>query len=73
MDLAKVLAHLRTELDNLDVAIASLERLQQGAGARPRGRPPLRLQKVGKTAKTRTSNGNLGTRHAGEQPPTEEA
>ena len=39
MDLNKVLAHLRTELENLDSAILSLERLEQRT--RRRGRPPL--------------------------------
>ncbi len=38
MDLTKVLAQLRAELDNLDAAILSLERLQR-EGPR-RGRPP---------------------------------
>jgi hypothetical protein len=38
MDLAKVLAHLHEELDNLNAAIATLERLQQRG--RRRGRPP---------------------------------
>ena len=38
MDLTKVLAQLRAELDNLDAAIVSLERLQR-EGPR-RGRPP---------------------------------
>jgi hypothetical protein len=38
MDLAKVLAHLHGELDNLNAAIATLERLQQRG--RRRGRPP---------------------------------
>jgi hypothetical protein len=38
MDLAKVLASLHEELDSLNAAIATLERLQQGA--RRRGRPP---------------------------------
>jgi hypothetical protein len=38
MDLAKVLAHLHAELDNLNAAIATLERLQQRG--RRRGRPP---------------------------------
>jgi hypothetical protein len=44
MDLAKVLAQLHTELKNLDAAIASLERIQQGA--RRRGRPPEWLTKT---------------------------
>ena len=38
MDLTKVLAHLHGELDNLNAAIATLERLQQGG--RRQGRPP---------------------------------
>jgi hypothetical protein len=38
MDLTKVLANLHQELDSLNTAIATLERLQQG-GQR-RGRPP---------------------------------
>jgi hypothetical protein len=42
MDLAKVLAHLRAELENLNTAISSLERLQQQEGKR-RGRPPKGL------------------------------
>jgi hypothetical protein len=43
MDLAKVLAQLHAELENLDAAIASLERIQQGS--RRRGRPPEWLHK----------------------------
>ena len=38
MDLVKVLALLREELDSLNAAIATLEQLQQGG--RRRGRPP---------------------------------
>ena len=38
MDLVKVLALLREELDSLNAAIATLEQLQQGV--RQRGRPP---------------------------------
>lgn len=45
MDLTKVLAHLHSELENLDAAIASLERLRQGG--RRRGRPPQLLSKQG--------------------------
>ncbi len=41
MDLDKVLAQLRAELENLDAAIVSLERLQT-EGPR-RGRPPKQL------------------------------
>jgi hypothetical protein len=39
MDFKKILDHLRSELQNLDAAILSLERLQESA--RKRGRPPL--------------------------------
>jgi hypothetical protein len=42
MDLAKVLANLHEELDSLNMAIATLERLQQGG--RRRGRPPKLAQ-----------------------------
>jgi hypothetical protein len=42
MDLAKVLASLHEELDSLNAAIATLERLQQGG--RRRGRPPKLVQ-----------------------------
>ena len=41
MDLEKVLAQLRGELENVDHAILSLERLQRAT--RRRGRPPLWL------------------------------
>ena len=44
MDLSKVLAQLREELENLDAAIRSIERLQQEK--RRRGRPPSHLSKV---------------------------
>ena len=40
MDFDKVLADLHEQLRNLDMAIESLERLQNGAGSRGRSRPP---------------------------------
>jgi len=40
MDFDKVLADLHEQLRNLDMAIASLERLQDVDGDRRRGRPP---------------------------------
>jgi hypothetical protein len=49
MDLSKVLAQLREELENLDAAILSLERLQQD-GPR-RGRPPKILSNLSKAAR----------------------
>jgi hypothetical protein len=39
MDFDKVLADLHEQLRNLDGAIESLERLQNGGGSRRRGRP----------------------------------
>lgn len=50
MDLAKVLSQLREELNNLDAAILSLERLQQEG--RRRGRPPKILAEVKETLKS---------------------
>jgi hypothetical protein len=46
MDLTKVLAQLREELENLDAAILSLERLQHEG--RRRGRPPKALANLAK-------------------------
>ena len=48
MDLSKVLTQLREELENLDAAILSLERLQQD-GPR-RDRPPKALSEVTKAS-----------------------
>jgi hypothetical protein len=39
MDFAKVLADLHEQLRNLDMAIESLEHLQNGSSGRRRGRP----------------------------------
>jgi hypothetical protein len=39
MEFDKVLADLHQQLRNLDMAIESLERLQNGNGKRPLGRP----------------------------------
>ena len=47
MDLSKVLAQLRAELENLDAAIISLERLQH-EGKR-RGRPPKAISEAKKS------------------------
>ncbi len=48
MDLGKVLVELRAELDKLDAAILSLERLKQ-EGHRRRGRPPKLLAELHKS------------------------
>jgi hypothetical protein len=50
MDLNKVLAQLRQELENLDTAILSLERLQH-EGHRRRGRPPKALSNLSRAAR----------------------
>jgi hypothetical protein len=50
MDLAKVLLQLHEELANLDAAILSLERLQEGG--RRRGRPPAWLADIKKSGQT---------------------
>ena len=63
MDLEKVLAQLHADLENLDAAIASLERIQQGG--RRRGRPPEWLTKTrapGGRGK-RANPGKRGTSH----------
>jgi len=61
MDLYKVLAQLREQLDYLNAAILSLERLQQ-EGSRP-GRPPKVLAEA-------TRAGRAGRRaHAGADDP----
>ena len=51
MDLTKVLAQLREELNNLDAAILSLERLQHEG--RRRGRPPKALANLAKARAAR--------------------
>jgi hypothetical protein len=53
MDLAKVLAELRAELQNLDAAIASLIRLQE-SGKRL-GRPPELVPKLSRPGRRRGS------------------
>jgi hypothetical protein len=58
MDLARVLSELHEELDNLDAAILSLERLQQEG--RRRGRPPKILAEIKK--------GRVGNALAAPQP-----
>jgi hypothetical protein len=49
MDLSKVLAQLREELENLDAAIQSLERLQQDVPRR--GRPPKTVSQMSKLSR----------------------
>jgi len=61
MDLNRVLAQLREELENLDAAIVSLEHLQQEG--RRRGRPPKALSSLSKVrrAASKESAGTDGT------------
>jgi hypothetical protein len=47
MDVAKMLAELRKEREQIEEAILTLERLAQGQGKR-RGRPPAWLQEARK-------------------------
>jgi hypothetical protein len=50
MDVAKILAELRQEREQLEEAIVSLERLAQGRGKR-RGRPPAWMSAAKKRIK----------------------
>jgi hypothetical protein len=67
MDLDKVLAQLRAELENLDAAIVSLERLQT-EGPR-RGRPPKLLAAARKTGTIAVSKTGTDLRSARGQMP----
>jgi hypothetical protein len=71
MDLAKVLAHLHAELNDLDAAIASLQRLQHGD--RRRGRPLFALQKSDKQPNRRKGKAKPDAFHAGQRPPSEDS
>ncbi len=51
MDLAKVLQELHEELENLNAAILSLERLEESG--RRRGRPPALLAELKSAARGR--------------------
>ena len=65
MDLHKVLAQLREELENLDAAILSLERLQQDG--RPRGRPPKALSHLPKATRGPRKGHTGSDGHASEE------
>lgn len=51
MDLTKVLAQLRLELEHVDAAIASLERLQARESSRGRSAHPLLTQRRSKSSR----------------------
>jgi hypothetical protein len=55
MDLAKVLAQLREELEHLDAAILSLEQLHHGG--RRRGRPPELLAEIRRPGRVASPKG----------------
>jgi hypothetical protein len=63
MDLSKVLAHLRQELNYINAAILSLERLQAKGSSR-RGRPSRALLELRKHKTTARRTGN-GPRNSG--------
>jgi hypothetical protein len=56
MDVAKILAELRLEREQIEEAIISLERLARGRGRR-RGRPPTWLVEARKRGRTVTPKG----------------
>ena len=62
MDLNKVLTELRQELNNLDAAILSLERLQ--LEGKRRGRPPKLLSEIKNNIKTQKGGGPGRTKPA---------
>jgi hypothetical protein len=62
MDLYKVLAQLHEELDRLNAAILSLERLQQEG--RRRGRPPKVVSELSKASQARKSDAERATQEA---------
>ena len=64
MDLTRVLAQLRQELNHIDAAILSLERLQARGAAR-RGRPARSLLDIRKL-KTAARRSGPGPRQAGQ-------
>lgn len=59
MDLAKALAELRSQRDDIDQAILSLERLASGR-PRGRGRPPGRKNERAKKSASVMSSGMPG-------------
>jgi DNA invertase Pin-like site-specific DNA recombinase len=62
MDVAKMLADLRQEREQIEEAILSLERLARGRGKR-RGRPPAWMQEVKKRGRppgSKNKNKNEG-------------
>jgi hypothetical protein len=66
MDVAKILAELRQEREQIEEAIISLERLARGRGKR-RGRPPSWLADARKRDKPPTgkTKGSAAARSAG--------
>ena len=62
MDISKMLAELRTELQRLDEAILVLQRLAARGGVKRRGRPPKWMASIGQQAGPAASTGSAGMR-----------
>lgn len=65
MDVAKMLADLRQEREQIEEAILSLERLARGGGKR-RGRPPAWMQEVVSKKRGRPPGSKNKPKSAGE-------
>jgi len=59
MDVAKILAELRLEREQIEEAIITLERLARGRGRR-RGRPPAWLVEARKRSRAASAKGRAG-------------
>ena len=72
MDVAKILADLRQERDQLEEAILSLERLATGRGKR-RGRPPAWMSEAKKRGRPPGSKNKVSAAQKAQQPPVKVA
>ena len=68
MDVAKILADLRQERDQLEEAIRSLERLATGRGKR-RGRPPAWMSEAKKRGRPPGSKNKISAAQKMQQQP----
>jgi hypothetical protein len=67
MDVGKILAEMRLEREQLEDAIASLERLERPV--KRRGRPPAWLAEIRKTHDTASQNGDRKKKNPGNGKP----
>lgn len=67
MDVGKILAEMRLEREQLEDAIASLERLERPV--KRRGRPPAWLAEIRKTPETGAKNAGRMKKNRGNKPP----